>query len=324
MELIQRYVDNVKNYLHSLPAAKREDIGNELLADLQDARDELEQTLGHAPNESEVAALLKRRGHPMQVAAGYHPRRTLVSDALFPLYVQVLKWVLLVIAVVNGAVAVLGLVNHPDPQFIAAAIGWLTGTFNGGIHGFAWVTLGFYLAGEGMSFGDVFGKWDPRRLPGITDSGQRIGAFDSLVELVVTLLALAWLNDAFPAVTQSDAGNGFSLVLSTYLQAMLPWLNLALAASVLMALDKLFFPYWTRSKLIVDGLINAIWLLLCAWLFTLPASLGIHWGDAGVYWEMSTGHWRGVIAIIFLITAWDLIRNLQRLWTSRTRRLVNA
>lgn len=320
MELLQRYVDNVKNYL---PAGKREDIGNELLADLEDARDELRQTLGREADENEIAALLKRRGHPMEVAAGYHTRRALVSEALFPLYSQVLKWVLIVVAIVNAAVAVLSLVNQSEPQFLGAAIGWLSSTCNGAVYAFASVTLGFYLTGEGLSFSDAFGKWDPRRLPKIADAGQRIRAFDSLVELVATLLALAWLNDVMPTVPAAADG-GFSLVLSTHLQAMLPWVNLALAASVLMALEKLFFPYWNRSKLIVDGIINSAWLLLCIQLFVLPASFGIHWGDAGVYWEMSTFHWRVVIGIIFLITAWDLLRNLQRLWASRASVLATA
>jgi len=313
MELLQRYVDNVKSYL---PAATREDIGNELLADLQDAYDELADSRGRAPGEEEIAALLKRRGHPMQVAAGYRPQRTLVSETLFPLYTQVLKWTLLAILIGTGAVALLELIHQPEPRFLGAAIGWLGSSFNGAIYAFAWVTLGFYLAGEGLSLRDVFAKWDPRNLPRITAPGQRIRAFDSAFEFAATLLALAWLNDLAP-VTRSISDVGVSLVLSDALKAMLPWLNLGLAASLLMSLDKLFFPYWTRNKLILDTAINSFWLFLCVKLMALPAAFAVLWNGGETNWQISPTHWRMAIGVILAITCWDLIRDLQRLWQAR-------
>ncbi|UHQ55193.1 MULTISPECIES: hypothetical protein [unclassified Microbulbifer] len=309
MELLQRYVDNVKTYL---PGGLRDDIGSELYSGLQDQYDDLSEALGRDPTESELSELLKRRGHPMEVAAAYQPRRALVSEALLPLYMQVLKWVFLAILIGNGAVLLVELLNQSQPQFLAAALGWLKGSFDAGLYSFALVTLGFFLAGESISFSDAFGKWDPRKLPRIAAAGQRISAFDSAVELVAMVLLAGWLNDLFPAIQATGPG-GIEVTISSELRALLPWLNMAIALNLLMALDKLFLPFWTRAKLALDSAINLLWLFLFAQLFGLEQVFSLQWEGAGVNsWEMPAAKWQLVVIVAALVTGWDLLQNLRR------------
>lgn len=302
---LQRYVDNVRTYL---PARLREDLGNELYSDLQDQRDDLEQSLGRAPTEAEIFNLLKQKGHPMAIAAAYQPRRTLVSEPLFPLYLQVLKWTLLVLAVLSAVGAVGSLYGEASPKLVPAAVGWLAGLYESGIHAFAWVTLVFYLAGEGLSYRRVFANWNPHSMPKVVDSGRRIKRFDSVVEFVVTLLAMAWLNDMWLLPGTGKA----SLALSPAFSALLPWLNLALGASVLMSLYKLFSPFWTRSRLLADTALNMCWLVMLAFLLSLNAPFSLEW-RSGEFWQPDQGGWQVAIGIVIAITAWDLFENVRGL-----------
>lgn len=302
---LQRYVDNVRTYL---PARLREDIGSELYSDLQDQRDDLEDSLGRTPTEAEIFNLLKQKGHPMAIAAAYQPRRTLVSEPLFPLYLQVLKWTLLVLAVLSAVGAVGSLYGEASPKLVSAAVGWLAGLYESGIHAFAWVTLVFYLAGEGFSYRRVFANWNPRSMPKVVDSGRRIKRFDSVVEFVVTLLAMAWLNDMWLLPGTGKA----SLALSPAFSALLPWLNLALGARVLMSLYKLFSPFWTRSRLLADAALNMYWLVMLAFLLSLNAPFSLEW-RSGEFWQPDQGGWQVAIGIVIAITAWDLFENVRGL-----------
>ena len=104
-------------------------------------------------------------------------------------------------------------------------------------------------------------------------------------------------------------------VFSTDLMALLPWLNIAIGASILMALCKLFAPYWTTTRLLGDAAINLYWLGLLALLFRLPQVFSLHWpADPARQWEMPLYNWQIIIAIIAAITAYDLFKNIQRYW----------
>ncbi|MBN8432234.1 hypothetical protein JF535_15400 [Microbulbifer salipaludis] len=303
---LQRYVDNVRTHL---PVRLREDVGNELLSDLQDQCDDLQESLARAPTEQDILDLLKQKGHPMSVAAAYQPRRALVSEPLFPLYLQVLKWTFLVIAVVSAVDVVGSLYFAEDPDLLSAALGWFSGLYESGVHSFAAVTLVFYLIGEGLSSRQVFGNWNPRSMPNVVDSGRRIKRFDSSVEFVVTLLAMAWLNDIW---LLPGTGGHTALALSPELVSLLPWINIALGASVLMSLHKLFSPFWTRSRLLIDGALNMYWLTLLAFLLGLQAPFSIEW-PSGEFWQPSQGGWQVAIGVVVAITAWDLFENIRRL-----------
>lgn len=302
MNWLQRYVDNVRTYL---PASLREDVGNELYSDLQDQCDEMGESLGRPLTDEEVLALIEKRGHPMAVAAAYQPRRTLVSEPLFPLYLQVLKGVFALLALVSAAGVIVSLFAGDTPNFVGAAVRWFASVYESSIHAFAWITLGFYLIGESLGYRRVFAKWNPRSLPQVTDGGRRIKRFDTAVEFAMTLLFMAWLNNVwmFPV----DAGG---LKLSQEFGAFLPWVNVALGASVAMSLVKLLAPYWTKPRLFTNVAIDIYWLALLALLLSVYPPFSLEW-QGGNAWQPSQSGWRGGVAIVIAITAWDLLKNLR-------------
>lgn len=308
MSWVQRYIDNVRTYL---PAQLREDVGNELYSDLQDQCDELSDSLGRPLTDEEVLTLIAKKGHPMVVAAGYQSRRSLVSEPLFPVYLQVLKLVIAVIAVVSAIDVIAALYFEVKVNFVRAAVSWFAGVYEGAIHAFAWVTLVFFLAGGKLGYGKVLENWNPRALPKVAHGGRRIQRFDSAVEFAVTLLAMTWVNDIW-RLPMAEGG----LTFSPAFEAALPWLNIALGLSVVMSLIKLVSPYWTLPRLYADIALNICWLGLLVVLMSIYPPFSLVW-QGGEVWQPSAGGWRAGVGIVIAITGWDLLQNLRVLLRQR-------
>lgn len=88
MDLIDRYLQAVGFWL---PRDQKEDILAELSEDLYSQVEEREAELGRPVEQSEIEALLKKRGRPDMVAGGYLPKQSLISPILFPAYKLTVK-----------------------------------------------------------------------------------------------------------------------------------------------------------------------------------------------------------------------------------------
>lgn len=165
MELIDRYLHAVRFWL---PRAQQDDILAELSEDIHSQIEERERELDRKLDESEMAELLKRRGHPMLVAGRYLPQRPLIGPALLPTYFFVLKMVLLWILVPVFAVIVAPLrvaaAHSAMPQLFQTAWDLLMGM----VFAFGLITLIFALI-ERYPAG-VFDNWDPRKLPRVQNA----------------------------------------------------------------------------------------------------------------------------------------------------------
>ena len=91
MDLLRRYLQAVGTYL---PKSQQDDILKELGENLRSQMEDKEAELGRPLNEDEVAAILKKHGHPMFVAAHYRQTRHLIGSTLFPVYWFVMKIIL--------------------------------------------------------------------------------------------------------------------------------------------------------------------------------------------------------------------------------------
>jgi hypothetical protein len=114
MQPLERYL---KNLSQLLPAEQREDILRELSEDIQSEMDDKQSEVGRPLTEDEQYEILRRRGNPLEVAAGYTPNRGTLSfgrqwigPVLFPFYVRVLTFNLgLTFLIVGGIFAALSL-----------------------------------------------------------------------------------------------------------------------------------------------------------------------------------------------------------------------
>ena len=255
MSWVDRYVAAVER---SLPAADREDVGEEIRSLLEEKLSEAEEAKGEPLTEEEVLEQVGELGHPLQVASRYGDQRALVSAALFPLYKRVVKLLFLgvvVVLILSGVVSASGLAPWwpSDMGHHVQMVGWWFLGF---------LTLGFYLA-DGALRKSVFEGWDPRRLPTV-ERGAPIPLVESLAALVFCALWFAIL---------SGLSSDFSWSAATG-RSGTPWATTILYAKVqvvlAMVLDavSLFRPWWSRAKLafkaFTDLLLSAValWALL--------------------------------------------------------------
>ncbi|MDO3386792.1 hypothetical protein QWI17_13175 [Gilvimarinus sp. SDUM040013] len=243
---LERYAYAVKSHL---PPKVRNDVADELLSDLQDECDYRAETLERDLTDDEVQQLLQERGHPLLVAADFLPRPSLISESLFPIYAQLLRWMVMAIAIAQVCVGVIqaAQVSSLNLWQLLPQITW--GTLNGSLYGFAWLTLIFYLFGESINRADIFKNWKPDSLPKVTAQGAYISRTGTAIELVVLTYFIAWINRVIP---QSLGDNPIELVFADGWHNLLPWITALMFTSALLAAVKLVSPYWTRPKALIE------------------------------------------------------------------------
>lgn len=314
MNLLERYTNAVS--LH-LPSAIRDDIRNELYADLRDECDDLAETQGQPLSDEQIEAIVLKRGHPLLMASKYLPRKTLVSEALFPVYMLVLKYALSGLAIAFVVIAIVNLLfkeNAPVVQTTLQAIwGWARGAFQV----FGWTTLAFYLLGESLNHNHFFRDWHPRQLPRVINSNAQISRFESGVELVFQLLALGWLNNFFQWIIYNPWP--VSVQLNPELIAFVPWVNLVLVLGIAATLLKLLSPFWTTRKIYLQLGLNLLAVPLLIALSNTQVDIIFTWSNQEITKTLvavSQRQWHIlmiVIGVILLIDSLALLNKLRRL-----------
>ncbi len=166
MDLIERYLQAVRPLL---PKAQQDDILAEVSEDLRSQIEDREADLGRELNEDEVAAILKKRGRPVNVASAYLPQQYLIGPTWFPLYKFVLKLVMLWVQlpVMLWIVAPTIYFTSPDPE--SALLGLAGRLPAAAITTFGVITF-IFVCVERFQFGALrksLDNWDSRSLPPI-------------------------------------------------------------------------------------------------------------------------------------------------------------
>jgi len=196
MDLIERYLEAVKPLL---PKAQQDDILAELSEDLRSQIEDLEADLGRELNEDEVAAILKKRGRPVNVATAYLPQQYLIGPMWYPLYRFILKLVMLWVQlpVMLWIVAPTIYFTAPDPK--SALLGLLGRLPAVAITTFGIITF-IFVCVERFQFGALrksLDNWDPRNLPPlipVTAQIQPSPRSVAISELVSGIgVSLAWV-----------------------------------------------------------------------------------------------------------------------------------
>ncbi|WP_111641202.1 hypothetical protein [Marinimicrobium alkaliphilum] len=308
MNWLERYTFAVKAHL---PTDVRQDVADELLSDLLDERDHRAESLGRELTDDETKALLKERGHPLLVAANYQPRRALVSEELYPLFLLLLRWVIVAIAVVQIGLAAISVLNQPEQNIGQSIIHLSWNTLHASLYGFAWLTLIFYLFGEYINLTDFFKNWKPESLPRVTPQGEYISRTGSAIETVVTVYFFAWLNHIVP---QSLFDNPVGLVFSEQWPSLLPWINAVIIASVTLSLSKLLFPYWTRRKIALDLCLYIPAVIILAIIYQWDNAIALHMNtEEGIsQWDIGQGVIGPILAGYILVASVDSVRKLRK------------
>jgi len=199
MDLLRRYLQAVGTYL---PKSQQDDILKELGENLRSQMENKEAELGRPLNEDEVAAILKKHGHPMFVAAHYRQTRHLIGSTLFPVYWFVMK---IILGIVGFGYSVSALVLIAQGKGILEVLGTIFSYAGAVLPTFAWVTIIFAMLDIGNNkfhllekvTRDSNDKFDPRTLPALrpaSDSpdSKPIPRHKTAVELFFSVAFLLW------------------------------------------------------------------------------------------------------------------------------------
>lgn len=201
MQPVESYLNNLAKLL---PAGQREDILRELSEDIHSEIEDKESELGHKLNEAEQLEILKRRGTPLQVAAGYTQNKgtfafgpQLIGPVLFPFYVRVLLFNIgLTLLVLGSVFAVLSLSGQQihTTQFLSNVL------FQIFVQLFA-ITVIFILVERhldshtyGHKPAKVQADLEARiREDAVKPRKQEVSRFDSIAVLVASAIAYLWM-----------------------------------------------------------------------------------------------------------------------------------
>ncbi len=325
MDLLERYVHNVKSYLpKSLPESQRDDIVNELSENIQARMDDREAELGRPLTEGEQEAILHEYGHPMIAAGRYQTNqearvvfgRQLIGTTLFPFYLRTL-WIVIVISLAIYAVTVVALAISGNAVTVG---GIITSVIMQLAIQFAVIT-GIFAAVD--SYLPTM-EWNAKSLsvpvpqaPATANQGARIPRMESLGEIVGIVVLVGWLWFAFdrpfllfgPALADYQLG-------PVWQQMAIPTL-LVLAVSVAQAAANLFRPEWVRMKRVVRILTDIAALGIVAYLLQAGAGqwvVAANGGSASALSSVNEFVRYGLLAtaagilIVIGMDAWRLIR----------------
>ncbi len=246
MENLDRYLKAVKFYL---PRAQKEDIVRELCENLLSEMDDREKELGRPLTKADVQQILRRHGHPMIVAGGYHrSRRSLtfgrqiISPQMFPFYVRHL-W--LNLAITALFVAVVALAGKP------VVLPWVLFS----------ICLQFVVLTLVYGVMDVFFRRSNHPAAPLPLDFP-IPIWQSRVGLILWGLFIVWwlALRAFPAVLFGSAAGLLTLgpALDRYSVPIL----LLLIAGIVQRYVNLIHPEWTRLLPAMRVAINGIGLIV--------------------------------------------------------------
>jgi len=276
MELLDRYLHAVEFWL---PKTQKRDIIAELSEDIRSEIDEKEAALGRGVNESELEAILKRRGDPLRVAETYLPQQHLIGPTWYPIYAMLLRAVAryflltwLVVWICFVAFSPSYRANHPG----LALLGTLAPLWSLAANSFIGLTVGFAIAERYKARKWLASTWSPRQLPKVRDPNDipMSTAISSLVSM--TLIALWWTDRLrLPAIGE------LHIAMAPVLLRWFYWpILLVILATASLAAVNVFFARWTPRRAAVALVIDGLALIVaCALL--------IVWARGGSFVELS-------------------------------------
>jgi hypothetical protein len=222
MNLLNRYLQAVARLL---PKARRDDIIEELRANIISQMEDREEGLGRPLTEDEQAEILRHHGNPTLVAGRYREGNLglafgvqLIGPELFPIYQNILLLNMGITLLILFPVSLIGRAVFPSiffPLVMQVTI----------------ITLIFSL----LNRYKVLDKWDPRKLPALQAAGEEGPTGRNIFEFICLAVGTAWLA----------------------LTPRWPYLMLGPGALFLPALAAKFWPRWPLFY-------GAILALLCA------------------------------------------------------------
>ena len=272
MKLIELYLDEIR---HQLPPKNREDIVKEIRSVLMDMIEDRNSHPGQTPEEETIKAVLNEFGSPQKVARQYGAKNQLIGPRIYPIYLQVLKIVLIVVAALNVLGLVVAIIGQSgiDPNMFEAILEIVGGLFSSLFTAFGIVTLSFALI-ERTSPEDwraeAEQEWSPEDLYQKEDQ-ERVKVTGLAIEITMTLVFIALINfflDRVGIYYLSDSTWVSAPILNDNFLRYIPWITAYAVLDIILNLYLIRKGYWDKpasaAKIFINGFKIAVNIAIIA------------------------------------------------------------
>jgi len=290
--LIDAYVSEIGR---RLPRKTHTDIEAEIHSILQDMLEERSQKTGKPIDEEMTLDVLKAYGAPEKVAATYQGERYVIGPQLYPIFMQVLRIVLMVIgilAAIGLGVAIYQMVGRPQNAFeiiikAVANFGASVMTALGNIVLiFAILEWALYRASKKV---EVKGlpkekEWDPRSLTKVSSPNQ-VKMGETIVEIIGCFAAIVIFNFnpqifGFGYAPNGNwylgTGNWTSIpLLSERFFYFVPYLTLVWALTIALDIVLLRMGHWNTVTRINSIGLKVIGIIIAAVMLAGPSLIAV-------------------------------------------------
>lgn len=250
MKLVKRYLEQVETWL---PDSADKDVLEELQSTIEAHIDDFEEEQGRAPDDQDIARILKSIGSPRAVAASYGKQLYLIGPELYPTWrysVRIALTLVLILFVLSGLLRSMSGLNE---NFFTP--GWYGNLIELGLIAFAITTLIFAVL-EYQGKTDYFkDKWDPLAQSSVkqTKSDHQDAATNVISDIAFFVIWNRWLDFSDDAVYRLD-----SLTVQFHeVYHLLFWpVNILLLCSIALYGWQLFGHLWNKATVIGALLID--------------------------------------------------------------------
>lgn len=316
MKMIEHYLDSLETYL---PDEMKQDVRDELKASLMGQIEDSQEALGRDLSLDETEVLLRKLGHPMQVASAYLPKQQLIGPDYFPAYRKAMEIALILMVVVTVLFSLIGALS--GDSIIGAVIKISANVIDNGIYVFAIMTLSFYLMEYYNADLNKIYAWSPKDL---NSNSKRLGLsrLETGFELVASILFIAFWNNIMPLPGQTlIGGESTSVSLSPEWGAVFWSVNVIMSLSIALGIYNFVLATWNRFSLTAECILSFATLVIIGQILQFSQFITVHTSlDENVNLIRFISHAENVIYSIIVIVAavclWDIYSNFRKLSTN--------
>ncbi len=304
MQWVESYLSQVRRYL---PGKANDDIIAELRASIEE---QVYDVAGDAPAQpDDEKTVLNRFGHPLKVASGYRGQRYLIGPEIYPSFLQTLKTVLILVALVRIGIIFTAYVATGGTVSFMGVFG---GLFESLLLTAAIVLLVFATI---EASGDQLGwyeSWNADSLkPG---RGADVDSSDLITNLVSESVFLLWWNNILPFQNSIVRDGGEVVVSLSQVWSTLYWpLNIIVGAWFVLHAWVLLRGVWRTNALRLEVALGVAGIATMAWLIAARPLIVI----TGAIGDQATAIGDRVMVTVLIgviaFTAWDVFLAIRRL-----------
>lgn len=266
MTLIERYINAV---IHYLPADIQQEVAMELRANILDM-------LSDDADEIEITKVLESMGNPSDLAMEYHPeKRYLIGPAIYTQYVEILKLVLSIVAIVLTIISCVSIIFNGEvissPSIFVEIISKTLPMIAEGLLQATVVTTVVFMIIDRNKVLDgqsLFNKkkWTIEDLEEIRKPENKISKSEAVVGICFNIIfAILFIvnPNIMPIVVKYSANTTVIPIFNfMILKPYIPFIVVYFLVSAIFGIYKMVKGYWTKKMVIFNSIQTLLFIVL--------------------------------------------------------------